>query len=117
MQITITFLLLLLPYLSYSQKIIEIIKLSNGKNIIIRDNYTWEYTSNSTNKTYGITSSNKTSYNKTSSSKNSSNKRKKTNYKSTNYYKSSYSSYCGALTKSGGSCRRKVSGGGRCWQH
>ena len=24
---------------------------------------------------------------------------------------------CGALTKKGGSCRRTVKGGGRCWQH
>lgn len=31
---------------------------------------------------------------------------------------SSYSSgYCGALTKKGTPCRRKVNGGGRCWQH
>lgn len=27
------------------------------------------------------------------------------------------SSLCGAPTKSGGYCKRKVSGGGRCWQH
>lgn len=44
----------------------------------------------------------------------SSNKRTSTN---SSYQVSSYSSYCGARTKSGGSCRRKVSGGGRCWQH
>lgn len=45
-------------------------------------------------------------------------KRTSTTTRSTNSYKSSgYSSYCGARTKSGGSCRRKVSGGGRCWQH
>lgn len=30
---------------------------------------------------------------------------------------SSYSSVCGARTKKGGYCQRKVSGGGRCWQH
>ena len=30
---------------------------------------------------------------------------------------SSQSGYCGAPTKKGGSCKRKVSGGGRCWQH
>ena len=28
-----------------------------------------------------------------------------------------YSSTCGAMTKSGKSCSRKVSGGGRCYQH
>lgn len=27
------------------------------------------------------------------------------------------SSLCGARTKTGGSCKRVVSGGGRCWQH
>ncbi|WP_346083823.1 hypothetical protein [Sphingobacterium ginsenosidimutans] len=27
------------------------------------------------------------------------------------------SSICGAPTQKGGSCQRKVSGGGRCWQH
>lgn len=27
------------------------------------------------------------------------------------------SSICGAPTKKGGACQRKVSGGGRCWQH
>lgn len=27
------------------------------------------------------------------------------------------SSVCGARTKAGGSCKRVVSGGGRCWQH
>ncbi len=36
--------------------------------------------------------------------------------KSTNN-KSSLSMYCGAQNKTGGSCRRKVRGGGRCWQH
>ena len=30
---------------------------------------------------------------------------------------SSYSSTCGARTKSGGFCKRKVKGGGRCYQH
>jgi len=30
---------------------------------------------------------------------------------------SSTTSLCGARTKSGGSCRRKVKGGGRCYQH
>lgn len=29
----------------------------------------------------------------------------------------SFSSTCGARTKSGGYCRRKVKGGGRCYQH
>ncbi|RFC54867.1 hypothetical protein [Brumimicrobium aurantiacum] len=29
----------------------------------------------------------------------------------------SYSSTCGARTQSGGYCKRKVSGGGRCYQH
>lgn len=30
---------------------------------------------------------------------------------------SSGSSYCGAPTQDGTPCKRKVSGGGRCWQH
>ncbi|ASZ12413.1 hypothetical protein CK934_16325 [Chitinophaga sp. MD30] len=39
---------------------------------------------------------------------------------SSSYASSSASSsvgYCGALTKKGTPCRRKVRGGGRCWQH
>lgn len=33
------------------------------------------------------------------------------------YKQRSISSRCGARTKSGGSCKRKVKNGGRCWQH
>lgn len=41
----------------------------------------------------------------------------KTTQSTKTYKSSSYSSTCGAPTKKGGACRRKVSGGGRCWQH
>lgn len=40
-----------------------------------------------------------------------------TTSRSSSSYKSSYSNLCGARTKKGGSCQRRVSGGGRCWQH
>lgn len=35
----------------------------------------------------------------------------------TSSYRSSTTSRCGARTKSGGYCKRKVKGGGRCYQH
>ena len=35
----------------------------------------------------------------------------------TKYRKSNSSGYCGAPTKKGGVCRRRVIGGGYCWQH
>lgn len=60
---------------------------------------------NTTNKDYRSVSSTPTTKNTPKS-------------RSTNTYRSSsYSSTCGAPTKKGGACRRKVSGGGRCWQH
>ena len=124
MKTIITFLLILSSCTIYSQKTIERILLSNGKTIIIKDNFTWSYdkksASNSNNrKPYGITSSNLSVNNR---SNNISHKKKNTISKKISYntkrkYNSSYSGYCGALTKKGGSCRRKVSGGGRCWQH
>ncbi|MGU9938864.1 hypothetical protein ACNFNZ_09880 [Empedobacter brevis] len=42
------------------------------------------------------------------------NKRMKSHVKS---YSNSSSSYCGHPNKTGGNCRRKVKGGGYCWQH
>ncbi|MDA3614669.1 hypothetical protein [Polluticaenibacter yanchengensis] len=42
----------------------------------------------------------------------------KTNYKSSGSSSSTtVSTTCGAKNKTGGFCKRKVSGGGRCWQH
>jgi len=65
----------------------------NKKKIKIFDNFTWEYKNK-------LTSSKKT---------------KTLNFYSENQFISSGT--CGALTKKGTSCRRKVKGGGRCWQH
>ncbi|RNC66433.1 DUF3157 family protein [Proteiniphilum sp. X52] len=105
-----------IPFLINAQKKIEVVKLSNGKHITIFDDYTWknstiseigEYEgsgSNNSNKAIPLKSTTNTS--KTSISKVPS-----------QTTSSSYSSTCGARTKSGGYCKRVVKGGGRCWQH
>lgn len=76
----------------------------------IRDtsNHSKTSTTNTLNPNRQATSNNKQS---TSSSSSAVNRSKKTSRSS------SYSSLCGARTKKGGSCQRRVSGGGRCWQH
>lgn len=43
--------------------------------------------------------------------------KKTTTTKTSSVKKSTGSTTCGARTKSGGYCKRKVAGGGRCWQH
>lgn len=117
MKKTLSFLLITLPILFFSQKIIGETELSNGKKIKIKDDYTWEYvgslTEGASSYLYNDVSTTKKdrvtgSYNKANITQ-----KKKQSYRS-NY---SSSNYCGASTKSGGSCRRKVKGGGRCWQH
>lgn len=103
--------LLLSSLIACGQKKIDTVTLSSGKTIIIYDNKTWAYT-NSPQKPV-ITEA-------TGTTKTSSNNPQGTN---SNYNgkgsssKASYSLVCGARTKKGGACQRKVSGGGRCWQH
>lgn len=67
------------------------------------------YTNSNGNKQYVNRSYCVSSYSKPKITKPT--KKKKT------YKSKSYSSTCGARTKSGGYCKRKVKGGGRCYQH
>lgn len=107
----VAFTLLLTSTLACGQKKIDTVTLSNGKTIIVYDNKTWAYTNSETKpgsnemidapKTNGTNTSGTNNYTGKGSSNN----------------KGNSSSTCGAPTKKGGACQRKVSGGGRCWQH
>lgn len=111
-------LLLFVPLFISAQKVVETVKLSNGKSIVVYDDYSWKYRTETITKSVTNTTNAKqplVSQPKTTTKTTSNVKPKPT---STSTYKStSTSSYCGARTKSGGYCKRKVAGGGRCWQH
>lgn len=94
-----------------AQEIVETVKLSNGKTVVLYDNQTWEY-KKTLESISNIRNENTNSKNK----RNLSSTPSKRIESSSSSYKS-VTGYCGAPTKKGGSCRRKVSGGGRCWQH
>lgn len=104
-----------------SQNKIDEVKLSNGQTIIVFDNNTWSYKDG--NKTSTIQE--KKDIEKTSQRANITTNRvsqtkgetsTRNTRSSTNRTKTS-SSICGARTKKGGYCQRRVAGGGRCWQH
>lgn len=115
----------------FSQKVIEEVKLSNGRTIVVYDDNTWKY-KDTNNKLYPreiekiddstlkekplprALSNSSQSNNSTNDNSTTTTSKRKTNESSK---KSSYSSMCGARTKKGTSCQRRVSGGGRCWQH
>lgn len=112
-----------------AQKVREVVTLKGGEKIVIYSDKTWEYqivtdvddngkreNTNTEVNTFKSSVPNSTNSGSSTSSKSSSTKTRNTKSKSSSY-KSSYSSTCGARTKSGGACRRVVSGGGRCWQH
>lgn len=96
----------------FSQSKIDEVKLSNGKTIIVYSDNTWKYkeTSNSGIKPVYNSSTN----NSQTKGANAASSKTKTTQTSSS---ASYSGYCGAPTKKGGACKRRVSGGGRCWQH
>lgn len=115
----------LLSYSLSAQKVaLDTIELKNNKKVIIYLNKTWEYYSES-NKSNSTKNNEPTSLlntqpKTTSTSRSVTNQKKTTSYSNTYSSSSSNSSYvgvCGARTKSGGSCKRRVRGGGRCWQH
>lgn len=116
-KLTILFFISLLFSINIrSQDKIEEVKLASGKTIVIYSDFTWKYkqqlvsdsiSSNKASTSNGVKSTTSKSQLKTTT--------KSSNTKST--VKSNYSGYCGAPTKKGGSCKRRVSGGGRCWQH
>lgn len=114
MKKAVLLLSLLIPIFGMSQKAIDKVTLSNGKTIVVYDDYTWRET-NSTNAIPLLGSPVKKTSASTKSAGISYNSRKKK--PSTSSSKSSSSGYCGAPTKKGGACRRRVAGGGYCWQH
>lgn len=111
MKIKLLLIALVLPIVCLAQKKeIDRVMLINGKSIIVFNDKTWEYTSGTNPQTPAPSRAvSKKSPSKTNT------------YKPVTTKKSSqspsYSGYCGARTKSGGSCRRRVSGGGYCYQH
>ncbi len=105
------------PIFMYAQKQIDTVKISNGRQIIILDNFTWRYISETEinelkKKDTGKLSSESLPLKSATNSTSTTVKPKISTQSS-----SSYSSTCGARTKSGGYCKRVVKGGGRCWQH
>lgn len=104
--------LLLSSTIACGQKKIDTVTLSNGKTIVIYDNKTWAYTNNEPK----LLSKELTDTPRTNGTNNSG-ANNHSGGKSSSSSKSGYSSTCGAPTKKGGACQRKVSGGGRCWQH
>ena len=99
------------PYpLSYSDKNARIVELpfDFNKNYIRGERSGCYYMNSNDNKQY-VNRSYCSSYSKPKITKPT--KKKKT------YKSKSYSSTCGARTKSGSYCKRKVKGGGRCYQH
>jgi hypothetical protein len=106
----LVFFLLLSTTIACGQKKIETITLSNGKTIVIYDNKTWAYIYSEVKPgANGVSDTPKTTGTNTSGNSN--------NRKSSSNSRTTYSSTCGAPTKKGGACQRRVSGGGRCWQH
>ena len=101
-----------------AQNVIQRVKLDNGKTIIIFDDKTWEYASDN----LSTSDESEQDIEKGKPKEETKNTKKSTKSqnvrsKSSSSSSSSYSGTCGAPTKKGGSCRRKVRGGGRCWQH
>ena len=84
--------------------VIGIAKLNSKTKVILYDNYKWEYKSSTEiqNKKAKITQ-----------------KQVQTLMQNYEPQETQYvtSGVCGALTKKGGICQRRVKGGGRCWQH
>ena len=126
MKKTLSILFSCMLFLAYSQK-----KEDNKEDTIVAENYrTLEYRERNYKPT--IKNHKTVKYNSYKGHKNTktsnknlsvvkfktTNSKKRASYNSSSSYKHSYSSgICGALTKKGGTCSRRVSGGGRCWQH
>ncbi len=106
------FTLLLCSFFACTQKKIDTVTLSNGRTIIIYDNQTWEYTNSQTISTNAIAIDSRKV-----DSIHTAEKISNDNYNTKGYSKPIRSSTCGAITKKGGTCKRKVAEGSRCWQH
>jgi hypothetical protein len=104
MKKTILLLTFLFPCMAYSQTIVTTVKMPDGRYAKLYSDKTWEYaaTQTGTNSSLGYVAPTK----KTSTTGTS---------KLSSY--SSGSHICGARTKSGGSCRRRVVNGRYCYQH
>lgn len=103
-------LILLAPLAVFSQTVVETVKLKNDKYATLYDDGTWMYTSSPVAAGRANTTDDKPPISTVRSSP-------VARPVSSPAPSSSYSSACGARTKAGGSCRRMVKGGGRCWQH
>lgn len=133
-QILGTLLLLLSFYSSYSQHrvCVDVINNQSGKFYILYSDSTWEATTKATFDVYNAVKSkseienkkpnnNATYYRSTSNQSSTNNNSQKTStYSNKKTSSSSYkptSSICGARTKKGTPCQRRVVGGGYCYQH
>ncbi|KGN70145.1 hypothetical protein [Porphyromonas sp. COT-239 OH1446] len=85
-----------------AQTPVDTLKTSDGKKVVLMSDQTWHFVGERTKSQKERIKPQKTKKNKT--------------YRRDNQQYSS-SSYCGAPTKKGGACRRRVRGGGYCWQH
>jgi len=97
-------------YSNIDAKIVEL-PFDSNKNYIKGERGGCYYMNSNNNKQYVNRSYCGNSYRNPVTTKTTTTKKKKT------YKSKTYSSTCGARTKSGGYCKRKVSGGGRCYQH
>ncbi|KEY19660.1 hypothetical protein [Kaistella antarctica] len=94
--------------------IIGVAKLNKKSRVILYDNYKWEYkTANNLNSQ----NNQKVAITKIQPIMQTVKPIRKAATPIQTEYMTNESGLCGALTKKGGSCRRKVKGGGRCWQH
>ncbi|MGN0004179.1 MAG: hypothetical protein ACI35V_12170 [Sphingobacterium composti] len=117
---------------SYSQHkvCVDVIKNYAGKYYILYSDSTWDITTKSTYDVYNIVKSDNSdkivskkavSLNskpvESSTTKTKTSKITTTGTRSNTSVISTTSSICGARTKKGGSCQRRVVGGGYCYQH
>ena len=131
MKLILFTLVLILSYnTSHSQHkvCVDVIKNDAGKYYILYSDSTWDITTKSTYDVYNIVKSDNSdkTVSKKSVSLNSkpvqssttkTSKITTTGTKSRTSVRSTTSSICGARTKKGGSCQRRVVGGGYCYQH
>lgn len=108
-------LLLLTSLITRGQELVEKVILQNGKVVLLYSDNSWRYAELGTNEGEMSAKNQKEAIDTTKSKNRFIGE--ETALKNTSYSSGSYSSICGARNKKGGYCKRKVSGGGRCYQH
>jgi len=83
-------------------------QLKNGRKVYLYNDKTWAYANDGT-----VSMEQPSTENVNTGSR----AKTKTYSSSSSSANASYSSTCGATTKKGGACRRRTTGGRRCWQH